>query len=111
MNLRIFVSLVLFYLLAKTNALGETSSAQTNGLQFNGNMRSYYFTRSFKKGTNQAAFSLGGNFHIEGDFARRIGAELTYGTANPLGANSAHLARVDATLPGTTISVVEEAYL
>jgi len=110
MKLRIALILV-FYLLSMQNALGETSSTQASKLQFTGNIKSYFFTRSFKKGTDQTAFSLGGNFHIEGDFARRIGAGLTYGTANPLGANNANPAKVDASLPGTTLSVLEEAYL
>jgi hypothetical protein len=111
MNLRISLCLVMIYLCSAPIALADEASPKKHGLLVSGNIRSYYFTRSFRKGTDQAAFSLGGNFHIQGDFADGIGAGLTYGTANPLGANSANPARVDATLPATTVSVLEEAYL
>jgi len=107
MNLRTFACLVSLFV-STTSAVAKTPPQK---IHFSGNVKSFYHTRSFQKGTSQASFSLGGNFHIDGDFAKMLGAGLTYGTANPLGANSSDAAKVDATLPGTPLSILEEAYL
>lgn len=84
---------------------------QRQHVKYGTNLRAYYFTRSFRSGTNQAAFSLGGNFHADGDFAPGLGASLTWGTGEPLGLNDPNLKFVDAGLPGTPISVLDELYV
>ncbi|MDQ6780797.1 MAG: hypothetical protein M3Z37_06560 [Candidatus Eremiobacteraeota bacterium] len=76
-----------------------------------GNLRSYYFTRHFQQGVNQTAFALGGNLHADAVLAKTFSAGATYGLVTPLGTAYSDPATVDATLPGTSLSVLEEAYL
>jgi len=100
-----------FSLLCGSPALAKAAAKpHHSAFKYSGNFRAYYFTRSFKKGTNQSAFSLGGNFHVEDDVFSNVGAGLTYGTANPLGFNNANPKFVDPGLPGTTLNVLEELY-
>jgi len=74
-----------------------------------GNLRAYFFTRSFKSGTNQGAFSIGGKFHAESAPKRGLGVGATYFSALP--AFNSDLAQfVDKSLPGNTVNVLGEAY-
>src|SRR5579872_1682129 len=77
---------------------------------YGSNLRAYFFSKGFRKGIDQTAFAVGGNFHAQGDLLRGLGVGLTYGTAQPLGLNSTLPARVDPGLPGTTLNALEELY-
>lgn len=91
-------------------AAPAAAKLQRQHIKYGTNVRAYYFTRGFRNGTNQAAFSLGGNFHADGDFAPALGAGLTWGIGEPLGLNDPNAKFIDAGLPGTPISVLEELY-
>jgi hypothetical protein len=95
----------------RNDAAAATKAKHASKIIYYGNIRSFYHTRSFQKGTNQYAFSLGGNFHLEGDLFQNFGAGLTYGTANPLGSLDPNPKKRDTTLPAATVSVLEEAYV
>lgn len=81
---------------------------------FNGDIRSYYFTRDYTnpKTIDQSAYSLGGNLRVlTGKFLGgfQIGAALY--TAQPLGLNSDNPKQVDKTLPGDSVTALGQAYL
>ncbi len=76
-----------------------------------GDVRNYYFTRSYKRGTDQAAFSLGGRLHIETPAHPGVGFGATYMGANPLAQNGPNPLLIDNTLPGYNISTLGKAYV
>ncbi|MBC5808282.1 MAG: OprD family outer membrane porin [Candidatus Eremiobacter antarcticus] len=94
------------------DAAPATKAKHASKIIYYGNIRSFYHTRSFQKGTNQYAFSLGGNFHVEGDLFQNFGAGLTYGSANPLGSQDPNPKKRDTSLSqfAGPVSVLEEAY-
>lgn len=88
-----------------------TQHKASHKIVVNGDIRNYYFTRSYKEGTDQAAFSVGGRLHAETSARRGLGFGATYMGANPLAQNGPNPLLIDNTLPGYTISTLGEAYL
>lgn len=104
--------------------LGASGHADTSGAyyesfgdflrqtKFHGNLRSYYFSRTYTgEATNQYAYSLGGYAGLLTAPLYHFQAGLTLGAGNSLGLNPANPAAVDTTLPGGTVWVLTEAFL
>lgn len=82
--------------------------------KISGDIRSYYFTRDYTNPakTDQAAYSLGGNLSIlTGSFWSGFRLGVVAYTAQPLGLNSNDPAKIDTTLPGTSLNALGQAYL
>ena len=107
-----------------TPAPKATPAPATNPLKTSGTIRAFYFTRTNRNSNvlgapqgvpNAAAFSLGGKYHAEYQFAKTpwtVGA--TYYGATPLGTtgtNPGFNPTVDNTLPGYELSTLGEMYL
>lgn len=106
----LWLTAMLIFMAASPAGASTSAKSHRAPFKYSASIRAYYFTRSFRQGTDQSAVSLGGNFHLEDDLLPGIGAGLTFGSANPLGLNNVNPKFVDAGLPGTTLSVLEELY-